>query len=155
MWLSHSWGWKPPQSASCIHIRHVQSVWAHSYASHRHMIAAFHSYTQLGSDFVLWVICGVKTMWLCHDWGWQPPETAPCIHIRHVQSVWVHWYNVHRHMVVALHSYSHPTWLGFWGTVSLMVEADSHIKLLPTSILDICKVFEHIGMLSMGIKYNL
>jgi hypothetical protein len=33
-----------------------------------------------------------------------------------------------------------------------MVEADSHLKLLPTSILDIYKVFEHIDMLSMGIQ---
>ncbi len=28
-----------------------------------------------------------------------------------------------------------------------MVEADGHLKLLPTSILDIYKVFEHIDML--------
>jgi hypothetical protein len=33
-----------------------------------------------------------------------------------------------------------------------MVEADSHLKLLSTSILDIYKVFEHIDMLSMNIK---
>jgi hypothetical protein len=33
-----------------------------------------------------------------------------------------------------------------------MVEADSHLKLLPTSILDIYKVFEHIDMLSMDIQ---
>jgi hypothetical protein len=32
-----------------------------------------------------------------------------------------------------------------------MVEADSHLKLLTTSILDIYKVFEHIEMLSIGI----
>jgi hypothetical protein len=32
-----------------------------------------------------------------------------------------------------------------------MVEADSHLKLHPTSILDIYKVFEHIDMLSIGI----
>jgi hypothetical protein len=32
-----------------------------------------------------------------------------------------------------------------------MVEAESHLKLLPTSILDIYKVFEHIDMLSIGI----
>jgi hypothetical protein len=32
-----------------------------------------------------------------------------------------------------------------------MVEADSHLKLLPTSIFDIYKVFEHIDMLSIGI----
>jgi hypothetical protein len=28
-----------------------------------------------------------------------------------------------------------------------MVEADSHLKLHPTSILDMCKVFVHIDML--------
>jgi hypothetical protein len=33
-----------------------------------------------------------------------------------------------------------------------MVEADSHLKLLPTSILDINKVFEHIDMLSIGLR---
>jgi hypothetical protein len=33
-----------------------------------------------------------------------------------------------------------------------MVEADSHLKLLPTSILDIYKVFVDIDMLSMGIQ---
>jgi hypothetical protein len=33
----------------------------------------------------------------------------------------------------------------------VMIEADSHLKLLPTSILVINKVFEHIDMLSMGI----
>jgi hypothetical protein len=33
-----------------------------------------------------------------------------------------------------------------------MVEADSHLKLLPTSILDIYKVFAQIDMLSIGIK---
>jgi hypothetical protein len=32
-----------------------------------------------------------------------------------------------------------------------MVEADSHLKLLPVSILDIYKVFEHIDMLSIDI----
>ncbi len=35
-----------------------------------------------------------------------------------------------------------------------MVEADSHLKLLPISKSDIYKVFEHIDMLSMGIQYQ-
>jgi hypothetical protein len=35
-----------------------------------------------------------------------------------------------------------------------MVEADSHLKMLPTSILDTYKVIEHINMLSMGIQYH-
>jgi hypothetical protein len=30
-----------------------------------------------------------------------------------------------------------------------MVEADSHLKLLPTSILDMHKVFEHIDIVHM------
>jgi hypothetical protein len=32
-----------------------------------------------------------------------------------------------------------------------MSEADSHLKLLPASIYDIYKVFEHIHMLSIGV----
>ncbi len=35
-----------------------------------------------------------------------------------------------------------------------MVDAYSHLKLLPTSILDTYKVIEHIDMLSMGIQYQ-
>jgi hypothetical protein len=35
-----------------------------------------------------------------------------------------------------------------------MVEADSHLKLVPISILDIYKVIERIDMLSMGIQYQ-
>jgi hypothetical protein len=34
----------------------------------------------------------------------------------------------------------------------VLVEADSHLKLLPNSKLDIYKMFEHIDMLSMGIQ---
>ena len=47
--------------------------------------------------------------------------------------------------------------LGFWVTCgvkmmsSRMVEANSNLKLLPASILDIYTVFEHIDMLSIGI----
>ncbi len=36
----HSWGWPPPQTASLIHIRHIQRVWAHWYAVHGHKMAA-------------------------------------------------------------------------------------------------------------------
>jgi len=52
--------------------------------------------------------------------------------------------------------------LGFWVTYVestrchyVMVEADSHLNLLPPSILDIYKAFERIDMLSilsMGIR---
>jgi hypothetical protein len=50
---------------------------------------------------------------------------------------------------------------GFWVTNGIkmmcdyvMVEADSHLKLLPTSMLDMYKVFKHIDMLSIGIQYQ-
>jgi hypothetical protein len=33
-----------------------------------------------------------------------------------------------------------------------MFEVDSHLKLLPTSILDIYNMFELIDMLSMGMQ---
>jgi len=36
-----------------------------------------------------------------------------------------------------------------------MVEAYSHLKLLPPSTFDIYKVFEHIDMLSIGIQQQL
>jgi hypothetical protein len=63
-------------------------------------------------------------------------------------------------MVAAFIIYTLLTWLRFWGSRLLMeskrcdyvmVEADGHLKLLPTSILDIYKVFEHIDMLFIGI----
>jgi hypothetical protein len=35
-----------------------------------------------------------------------------------------------------------------------MVEADRHLKLLPASIFDMNKMFDHIDMLSIGIWYQ-
>ncbi len=111
-----------------------------------------------------WVTCGVKIMSLCHGWGWEPPQTASHIHIRHIQSVWAHWYAVHGHTVAALHSYTHPTWVRFWDSGSLveskwchyvMVEVDGHLKLLPACILNIYKVFEHIDVLLGGPAIKL
>jgi hypothetical protein len=163
MWLFQGWGSQPPQTASHIHIGHIQSDWAHSYAIHGHTVSALPSYPHyLGQILGFWVTCRVKMMWLCHGWGWRPSQTDSYIHIRHINSDWAHWYAVHMHTVAALHSFTHPTWLQFWGTWSLveskwcnfvMVDADSHLELLPTSILDIYKVIEHIDMLSMGIQY--
>jgi hypothetical protein len=121
MWFCHGWGWRPPQTASPIHIQHVQSIWAHWCAVHWHTVTALHSYPPYLAQ-TLWfcVTCGVKMMWLFHGWGWQPPQTASCIHIRHIQSVWAHWYAVHRHIVSALHSFTHPSWLRFLGSGSLV-----------------------------------
>jgi hypothetical protein len=115
------WDWQPPQTASLIHIRCIHSVWAHWYAVHGHTVAALHSQTRT-SCFLggFWVTCGVKMISLHHGWGWPPPQTASLIHIRHVQSVWAHWYAVHEHTVAALHSHTNTTWLRCWGSGSLM-----------------------------------
>jgi hypothetical protein len=161
MSLGHGWGWQPPKAASHIYIRHIQIVWAHWCVIHRHEVAALLSYPPyLAQIKGFWVTCRVNMMPLCHGWGWPPPQTASLIHTRHIQSVWAHWYAVHRQKVAALHSY--PPWLaqilGFLVTYGvewchyIMVEAGSYLKLLTTSILYIYKEFEHINMLSTGIR---
>ncbi len=100
---------------------------------------------------------------LHHDSDSHPIPTGSHIHIRHIKSVWAHWYNVHRYMVAALLSYPHPPWCRFWWSGSLveskwchyiMVQTFILFKLLPTSILEIYKVFEHIDMLSIGIWWQ-
>ena len=60
-------------------------------------------------------------MSLHQGWGWGPLQTTSHIHIRHRQTVWAHWYAVHRHTAAAiLLSSAHPTWLKLWGSVSLV-----------------------------------
>jgi hypothetical protein len=59
--LHHGCSLQPPQTASCIHIRHIQSVWAHSYAVYGYKVAASNSYTH-----TTWVIFGVL---LGHLWS--------------------------------------------------------------------------------------
>ncbi len=50
--LRHGWGWLPPQTASHIHIRHIQSVWAIVMLSQWHIVAPLYRYTgQVGPRF--------------------------------------------------------------------------------------------------------
>ena len=117
-------------------------------------------FSVISSDFgvlgYLWSQNEVITSW----WGSQPTQTDPTIYLRHFRSVWAHWYAVHWHILAALHSHLAQI-LGFWVTYVelkwcdyVMVEADSPFKLLPSSILDIYKVFKfkHIDMLSINIR---
>jgi len=79
---------------------------------------------------------GVKMMPLCHGWGWKPLQTVSPIHLRHSQSVWAHWYAIHRHIVAALHSHTHTTWLRFWALGHLQswnVVITSWLRLTATS----------------------
>ncbi len=131
MSLHHGWGWQPTQTASCIHIIHIQSVWVYWYAVHGHMAVASNSYTpKFGSYFGVWVTCGVKMMSLRHGWGWQPPQTASYIHIRHIQCVWSHWYAVHGHMAVASNSYTHTLRSDFWFLGHLWSQNDAILSWL-------------------------
>ena len=66
----------------------------------------------------LWSQNDVNTSWLR---GWQPPQTISPIHIRHIQSGWAHWNAVHWHTATALHSFTHTTWIRFWGS-------EAHLK---------------------------
>ncbi len=54
--------------------------------------------------------------------------------------------------VVYLFIHIKPEYQMMTPDIYVMVEADRHLKLLPTPFLDIYKVFEHIHMLSMGIQ---
>ena len=121
--LRHGRRWGPPQTASHIHISHIQSVWAHWYAVQRHIVAALYSLypPYLAQILWFWFTCWAKMMPLRHGWGWQPSETASPIHIKHIQSVWAHWYAVKRHTVAALYSYTHHTWLRFRGIVDIVI----------------------------------
>ena len=152
MSLHHGRGWQPPQTASSIHIRHIQSAWVHWYAVHLHTVATIHRYTYpnptswlrfLGSGSL------VESKW-CHYIMVEVDSNLklPPLSRLDIQSVWAHLYAVHRHMVAALHSYTHPPWHEFGGSGSLVeskwyhyimviVDADSHIKLLLVSIWDI------------------
>ncbi len=53
MALRHGWDWQPPQTASHIHIRHIQRLWAHWYAVHGKIAVASKGYTQL-TWLVIW-----------------------------------------------------------------------------------------------------
>ncbi len=141
-----------------IHIIHIESVLAHWYAIHGHIVVASNSYTH--------------TTWLKFWSSWSLVEAKRCHYIMveadsHLKLLSISTWEIYNmiqhidwHMAVASNSYTHTTWLICWCSGSLveskwchyiMVDADSQLKLLPASIWSIYKVFEHIDMLSMGI----
>ena len=140
--LHQGWGWQPPQTASRIHIRRIQSVWAHWYAVYRHTVAAFHSYTQT-TLLRLWSSGShVESKWYHYimvkavsQLKLLPPSILDIYKVFKFKQ----WFVVHWHTVAALHM-SHPPYFlaqisGFWVTfVELkwchFAKADSHLKLL-------------------------
>jgi len=122
MSLCHGWGWQPPQTASRVYIRNIQSIWAHWYSVHGHTLAALHSYTHLvfGSDFGFGVVGSHVELKWCHYY-YVMVEAGSHIKLLFtskwdITKFWPHRYAVHRHTVAALCSNTHSTWLRFWGT---------------------------------------
>ncbi len=162
MQLHHGWDWYPPQTASHIHIRHIHSVWAIGMLSQGHMGApSYHTQAKLAWDFGISVSCGVEMMPFHHGWGWYSPQIDH-IHIIHVQCVWGIDIGMLSQGHIGAPSYHSTGQVGprFWSFGSLMewnwcnyimVEADTYLRLLPTSILGIYKVFEILVCCLKGI----
>jgi hypothetical protein len=137
--LRHGWGLQPTQTAVWFHCRHIYNDWAHCYtythitylsqilgSGHIDMLsigiwkAALRSYTHptwlrfLGSGLL------VESKW-CHYFMVEAgSQLKLSIHILYLQSVWAHWYAVHRHTAAALQIIpALLTFVRFWGSGSL------------------------------------
>ncbi len=99
--------------------------------------------TYLGQILWFWVTCGIKMMSLHHGWGWQPPQTASHIHLRHLQSVWAYWYAILGHMIAAINSYTHTTLLIFGGSGSLVESKWCHYVMVEAAT---SKCFLHLHL---------
>ncbi len=109
MSLRHGWGWQPPQTASHIHLRLIQSVWAHWHAVHGHMVVALNSY--MHTTLVRFRGSGslVESKW-CHIIMFKADS-----HLNHCFP-----HAVHGHTAAALKRCTHTTWPRFWGSGSLV-----------------------------------
>ncbi len=103
---------------------------------------------------------GVKIMPQRHAWGKCPPQTAPYIHFRHVQSVLAIGMLSQGLIVAPIYRYISLVGPRFGDSGSLekwkwchniMFEANIHLRLLHTFILDICKVFKPLVCCLKGI----
>ncbi len=102
-----------------------------------------------------WFTCGVKMMSLHHGWGWQPPQTDSCVHIRHIlKSVWAHWNAVHWHMAVASNTYTHTTWLIFWGLGHLWSQIDVITSWLRMADNSNCFLHSHLYIQSVWAHWH-
>ncbi len=143
--LRDGWGWHPPQTASHILNRHL-NVFEVLFCSLKGILV--HPYTvtlaKLAPYFGLLGHLRVEMMPLRHGWGWYPPQTGSHIHSSHIQHVWAIGIGMlsHRHMGAPLYHYTGQVGPRFWiGSLVdwkwchyVMVEADIHLRLLPTSI---------------------
>ncbi len=129
----------------------LKGIWLHTYTV---------TLAKLPPDLGIQVHLGVKMMPQRHGWGWYSPQTTSWIHIRHIQSVWAIGMLSEGHMVAPLYRYTGQVAPRFGDSGSLeewkwchnvMVKADSHLRPLHPSILDIDKVFEPLVCCLKGI----
>ncbi len=162
MWLCHGWGRQPPQTAPPIHVRYPKCLSTMLCYLYGHSVSALHGYTR-PTWLIFWDSGSLVESTRCYYVMVEAdshlnlcPKSILDIYkvFQHIASA------VRGHSVSVLHNYNHPTWLRFWGFGSLvkstrcdyvMVEADSHLKLLPTSKFDLYKVIDIIDTLSIGI----
>jgi hypothetical protein len=109
--------------------------------------------------WVFWVTFEKGLMSRRHVWGLYPPQTTSNIHIRHTKC-FLHCYAVSRILGAPLYHHSSrvgPIFVELTSLVEwewchfLMVEANIHLWLLHTFILDIYKVFEPLVWCLKGI----
>ncbi len=116
----------------------LKGIWMHPYTLPQ---------SKLAWDFGMSVTSKVEMMPFHHGWGWHPPQIDH-IHVIHVQCVWGIGIDMlsQGHVGAPLHRSTDQVGPRFWRFRSLvecqwchciMVEADTHLRLLPTSILDI------------------
>ena len=108
-----------------------------------------------------WVAHGVQMMPILHVWGCHSIQTDSHIHNRHTHKAWAHRYAVHRHTVPQPYTIiAANRWIIFEHSGSLgeskwyhylMIEADIHLRPLPTFILDMYKVFQLLECCLKGI----
>ncbi len=142
--LSDGWGWYPPQTASQIWARYIQSVWAIDILTQGHIGAPLYQYTgQVGPN--VWNLGhflggnDVITSWL------RLISTSDCFPhpYKTYKMCLSYWYSVSRAYGCTLVSLYQQSWLQileFGSMVEwiwchyIMVEADIHLRLVLTYI---------------------
>ena len=160
MSLRHGWSWRPPQTAT--YTKCLSTYW---YAVHRHMIASLHIYThptwlRIWDDIMLPPHPHVNMLsqndvlmsWLRRltATSYCPPH--PSLALTKCLSTFICCPRTFSTSITQLYPYYLARIWGFWVTCwtkwchYVLVEADSHLKLLLSYMWDIYKVLDHIDM---------
>ena len=109
----------------CLHQLHQKNQLASpSYMHHWHPVAALHSFNHSSTSRLRVGGSGspMESKWYHYIMVEADSHLKLLLaSILDKQNVWAHWYAVHRHMVAAAsNSHTHPTWLRFGGSGSLV-----------------------------------